>query len=234
MAILNSVRIVSMCVAPRFSNDQRALEHPFRPGVVPQRHQHAGEASQRGRDGQGVWTEGLLLNGQGTLEQRFSARRVSCEGPLDRQIDQTRRQAGMPGPENPFFDGDGALGKSGFLRVRHLRRAAYGAAQEIEHLRRFQGVSAAEFFNSRQYLARDDLGFIAASLIEEIRDRSQRLSESRQRCRLVGADSRCESGEDQDQNDEEQRVTVYQSGDPVGRVSRQASSRSAHRTSTLL
>ena len=197
---------------PRFSNGQRPLEHSFRAGVVPQRHQHAGEASQRGRDRQVVWTEGLLPNSQGTLEQRFSAGRVSGEGALDRQIDQTRRQEGMRGLEHPFFDGDRALGQLSFLLVRHLRRAAYGAAQEIENLGHFHGISAAEFFNSRQYRARDFLALNAASAIEEIHDRGQRLSESRQRCRLVGdLTSRRGSGKDQDEDEDEKPVTIHQS-----------------------
>ena len=162
----------------RFSDDQRSLERRFRAGVVAQRHQHTGEAAQRGRDRQVVWTEGFLLNGQGTLEQRRSAGRVAGKCSLERKIREADRQIGMPGPENLFLDGDRPLGQSGFLPVRHRRRAAHGAAKEIEHIRRFEGVTAEDVFNPCEDRARDVLGLDAASAIEEIRDRGQRGSEA--------------------------------------------------------
>ena len=84
----------------------------------------------------------------------------------------------MPGPEDLFFDGDSPPRQFRFLLVRYLRRTAHGAAKEIENVRRFHGVSAKNVLHTRQYCARDVLGLNAASAIEEIRDRGQRVSEA--------------------------------------------------------
>ena len=61
--------------AVHLTNAQHPFEQNLRAGVVPDRHQHAGEALQRRSHGQMVRAERFFANRQRALEERLRRRR---------------------------------------------------------------------------------------------------------------------------------------------------------------